>query len=65
MMLIVLRMMLTRSTQRRVKVSGTRLSIRGSIVGLIEISRFSRLFHLQCKSHNNIADKIADTISPE
>ena len=31
MMLMVVRMMLTRRTQRRVKVSGTRLSIRGSI----------------------------------
>ena len=41
MMLIVLRMMLTRSTQRRVKVSGTRLSIRGSILRVIEIPGFS------------------------
>ena len=32
MMLMVLRMMLTRRTQRRVKVSGTRLSILGSIL---------------------------------
>ena len=57
MMLMVLRMMLTRRTQRRVNVSGTRLSILGSI-----FRQLRSLNYVICKSQRHKADKIADMI---